>query len=122
MVEMKDRDYLEKVLLGKLMNNTKDYYDNHSLLSVDLFKSVEHKNLFIVLDKSLQETGKCDMTDFYNKSKDKYNAIQLAHDCNQRAYDPYMVQKLILLLLEKNKMEQLEILVAKMNRSITNNE
>ena len=51
---MKDRDYLEKVLLGKLMCRTKEYYDNHSLLSVDLFKSVEHKNLFMVLDKSLQ--------------------------------------------------------------------
>ena len=117
---MKDRDYLEKVLLGKLMNNTKDYYDNHSLLSVDLFKSVEHKNLFIILDKSLQENGRCDMTEFYNKSKNKYNAISLAQSCNEKAYDPYIVKNLILILLENNKMEQLERLVLSMEKKIRN--
>ena len=117
---MKDRDYLEKVLLGKLMNNTKDYYDNHSLLSVDLFKSVEHKNLFIILDKSLQENGRCDMTEFYNKSKNKYNAISLAQKCNDKAYDPYICKNLILMLLENNKMEQLERLVLSMEKKIRN--
>ena len=119
---MKDRDYLEKVLLGKLMCKTKEYYDNHSLLSVDLFESVEHKNLFIILDKSLQETGKCDMTEFYSKSKDKYNAIELAHQCNQRAYDPYIAKNLILMLLEKNKMGQLQKLVESLNSKINNND
>ena len=54
---MKDRDYLEKVLLGKLINNKKEYYNNHSLLSSDIFKELEHKKLYIILDKTLQEKG-----------------------------------------------------------------
>ena len=119
---MKDRDYLEKVLLGKLMGNTKDYYDNHSLLSVDLFKSVEHRNLFIILDKSLQESGQCDMTEFYNKSKNKYDAITLAQECNEKAYDPYIAQNLIIMLLESNKIEQLSNLALTIEQKISNND
>tara|TARA_Y100000592_G_scaffold30665_1_gene48893 strand:- start:376 stop:1668 length:1293 start_codon:yes stop_codon:yes gene_type:complete len=119
---MKDRDYLEKVLLGKLMLGKENYYDNHSLLTADLFENPEHKRLYIIMDSSYQNMGKCDMTEFYNKSKDKYKAISLAQECNDRAYDPYLAQKLILLLLEKNKLSQLETLANTMNRKITNND
>ena len=48
---MKDRNYIEKVLLGKLINNKKEYYNNHSLLSSDVFKNLEHKKLYVILDK-----------------------------------------------------------------------
>ena len=119
---MKDRDYLEKVLLGKLMLNKENYYDNHSLLDTDLFETKEHKRLFIILDNSYQQDGKCDMTEFYNKSKDKYEAISLAQECHERAYDPYVPQKLILLLLEKNKLSQLENLAHSISRKIGSND
>lgn len=119
---MKDRDYLEKVLLGKLMLNKENYYDNHSLLDTDLFETKEHKRLFIILDNSYQQEGKCDMTEFYNKSKDKYEAISLAQECHDRAYDPYLAQKLILLLLEKNKLSQLENLAHSISKKIGSND
>tara|TARA_R100001443_G_scaffold21957_1_gene34170 strand:- start:6110 stop:7402 length:1293 start_codon:yes stop_codon:yes gene_type:complete len=115
---MKDRNYLERVLLGKIMNDVKIYYDNHSLLSIDLFEDKVHKELYKVLDKSLQENGKCDMTDFYNKSSDKNLAITVAHECTQKAYDPYLADNLILLLLEKNKLSQLELFTSALSRKV----
>ena len=116
---MKDRNYIEKVLLGKLINNKKEYYNNHSLLSSDIFKDLEHKKLYIILDKSLQESGECDLSKFYYNSENKYDAIKLAHACTERAYDPYIAKNLILMLLENNKMEELETLVQNMNQKIT---
>jgi replicative DNA helicase len=115
---MKDREYLEQVLIGKIINDKKIYYDNHSLLSEDLFTNSQHKKLYRVIDESLQKSGKCDMTDFYNKSKDKYEAIELARVCTERSYDPYLPDKLILVLLENNKMSELERLIVHVNRKI----
>ena len=69
---MNDKEYLEKVLLGKLMGDKTIYYDNHSLLHRNLFSNQQHQKLYTVLDDSLQKHGKCDMTDFYTKSKNKY--------------------------------------------------
>ena len=119
---MKDREYLEQVLLGKLINNKKTYYDNHSLLNVELFNNPEHRKLYRILDKSLQENGKCDITEFYTKSANKYDAISLAHKCTERGYDPFIVENLILLLLENNKMSELERLVQSMNKKINDKE
>jgi replicative DNA helicase len=106
------------VLIGKIINDKKIYYDNHSLLSEDLFTNSQHKKLYRVIDESLQKSGKCDMTDFYNKSKDKYEAIELARVCTERSYDPYLPDKLILVLLENNKMSELERLIVHVNRKI----
>ena len=119
---MKDRNYLEQVLLGKLINNKKEYYNNHSLLSSDIFKNIEHKKLYMILDKSLQESGECDLSKFYYQSENKYDAIKLAHECTEKSYDHYIPKNLILMLLENNKMEELENLVMLINKKITNND
>tara|TARA_Y100000592_G_scaffold26107_1_gene41271 strand:+ start:782 stop:2074 length:1293 start_codon:yes stop_codon:yes gene_type:complete len=119
---MKDRNYLEMVLLGKLMTDKTIYFDNHSLLSADLFACEENKRLFIILDNSYQNTGRCDMTEFYNKSKDKYKAIKLAQDCSERAFDPYLADNLVLLLLEKNKINQLQTLAHHINNKVNDND
>ena len=119
---MKDRDYLEKVLLGKLMNDKSLYYDNHSLLEASLFENEEHKRLYIIMDSSYETAGKCDMTQFYNKSKNKYEAISLAQECSERAYDPYMARNLILLLLEKNKLKDLQLLADTISSRIKSND
>ena len=115
---MNDKEYLEKVLLGKLMGDKTIYYDNHSLLHRNLFSNQQHQKLYTVLDDSLQKHGKCDMTDFYTKSKDKYKAIKLAHECTELAYEPYEAKNLILLLLETNKMSELSHLVQSVERKI----
>lgn len=41
---MNDKEYLEKVLLGKLMGDKTIYYDNHSLLHRNLFSNQQHQN------------------------------------------------------------------------------
>ena len=115
---MNDKEYLEKVLLGKLMGDKTIYYDNHSLLHKNLFSNQQHQKLYTVLDNSLQKNGKCDMTDFYTKSNNKHEAIKLAHECSELAYEPYQAKNLILLLLETNKISELTHLVHSVERKI----
>ena len=117
---MKDRAYLEQVLLGKLMNKPEYYYDHHSMLSEDLFETKEHKHLYRVISKELQNNGTCDITEFYNESKNKYEAISLAHKCTELAYSQFNCQKLILLLLEDNKKHQLQNLILSSNNKLEN--
>ena len=119
---MKDRNYLEKVLLGKLILDSKIYFDNHTLLTINLFKDSKHRELYKVLDNELQTTGVCDLTAFYNKSKDKYDSISLAHSCTEKAYDPYIASNLIIILLETNKKEELTNLVLNINQKLNDND
>lgn len=105
-----DRHHLEQVLLGKLMNKSEYYYDNHTLLSPDLFREDMHKEIFLIIDKQYQSIGKVDMSDFYSKSKDKHNSLTVASSCNDKAFEPYSADKLILLLNEWNRKEKLEVL------------
>ena len=58
---MKDKEHLEQVLLGKLINNANNYYENHSLLNVSLFSTYEHQELFKVIDAQYQKNSKVDL-------------------------------------------------------------
>ena len=108
-----DRHHLEQVLLGKLMNKSEYYYDNHTLLGPDLFRDSSHKEIFSIIDEQYQSSGEVDMSDFYNKSKDKHKSLTVATSCNDKAFEPYAADKLILILNEWNRKEKLELLCLK---------
>ena len=38
-------DDVEKILLSKLMNKQKDYYDNHEALQANLFNNAVYKDI-----------------------------------------------------------------------------
>ena len=61
------------------MNKPEYYYNNHTLLSEDLFEVEGHKEIFNILSAQYQESGSVDMTTFYNNSKNKAEAITNAN-------------------------------------------
>ena len=119
---MRDRHHLEQVLLGKLMNKPEYYYNNHTLLSEDLFEVEGHKEIFNILSAQYQESGSVDMTTFYNNSKNKAEAITIASECNDKSYEPYQAENLILMLNETNRKEKLLMLCEKTKGRIKDND
>ena len=105
-----DRKELERILLGKLINNPENYYDNHSLLNVSLFEDPEHIRLFTVLEKQYQDNGKIDLTEFYMSFADKTSAIQVAQRCTEMAYDGSSCQSIILVLNQISRKQELKML------------
>lgn len=54
-------DDVEKILLSKLMNKQKDYYDNHEALQANLFNNAVYKDIYNWLDAEYQQGNKFDM-------------------------------------------------------------
>ena len=110
----KDRLNFERILLGKLINNPENYYENHSLLNVSLFSNPDNRKLFSVLDKQYQETGKIDLTQFYMSFSNSSTAIDIARKCTEMAYDGSTCQSIILVLNQISRKERLKMLCLKL--------
>ena len=119
---MKDKEHLEQVLLGKLINNPDNYYENHALLSVSLFSKHEHRELFKVIDTQYQKNSKVDLTDFYLSFGDKTSAINLAQTCMEKSYEHYLCQSLVLILNQTTKKESLKSLCLNTIRKVDNDD
>ena len=117
-----DRLELERILLGKLINNPQNYYDNHSLLNDSLFENSDHINLFKLLEKQYQNTGKIDLTEFYMSFADKSSAIQIAQKCTEMAYDGSSCQSIILILNQISRKQKLKMLCLSTIDKINNDE
>jgi|TARA_A100000172_G_scaffold44981_1_gene27730 replicative DNA helicase len=117
-----DRLELERILLGKLINNPQNYYDNHSLLNHSLFENPDHIKLFKLLEKQYQDTGKIDLTEFYMSFADKSSAIQVAQKCTEMAYDGSSCQSIILILNQISRKKELKMLCLKTIDKIDNDE
>lgn len=101
-----DRLELERILLGKLINNPQNYYNNHSLLNSSLFINPDHIKLFKLLEKQYQDTGKIDLTEFYMSFVDKSSAIEVAQKCTEMAYNASNCQSIILILNQISRKER----------------
>ena len=118
----KDKLNFERILLGKLINNPENYYENHSLLNVSLFSNPDNRKLFSVLDKQYQETGKIDLTQFYMSFSDSSTAIDIARKCTEMAYDGSTCQSIILVLNQISRKERLKMLCLKTIDRINNDD
>ena len=118
----KDRLNFERILLGKLINNPENYYENHSLLNVSLFSNPDNRKLFSVLDKQYQETGKIDLTQFYMSFSNSSTAIDIARKCTEMAYDGSTCQSIILVLNQISRKERLKMLCLKTIDRINNDD
>ena len=117
-----DRLELERILLGKLINNPQNYYNNHSLLNSSLFINPDHIKLFKLLEKQYQDTGKIDLTEFYMSFVDKSSAIEVAQKCTEMAYNASNCQSIILILNQISRKEELKMLCLKTIDKIDNDE
>ena len=113
---------LERILLGKLINNPENYYNNHSLLSHSLFENSDHIKLFKLLDKQYQDNGKIDLTDFYMSFSNTSIAIEVAQKCTEMAYDGSTCQSIILVLNQLSRKKELKMICMQTIDKIDNDE
>lgn len=55
---MRDSEEIEKILISRLINKPREYYDNHTQLHESLFHDIFYKEMFIWLDEAYQNGGK----------------------------------------------------------------
>ena len=62
-----DNKQIERTLIGKLILNPQDFYNNHSLLSPELFNDPKNKRIYTYLSKELEDGNKVDLVTLSEK-------------------------------------------------------
>jgi len=104
-----DNSQIERTLIGKLIINPQDYYNNHSLLSPDIFKDPKNKRIYTYLSKELEDGNKVDLITLSEKiSKNGEDlTTDVAKMISEDAYLETQALTCILVLNQKKKKEQL---------------
>jgi len=104
-----DNKQIERTLIGKLILNPQDFYNNHSLLSPELFKDSKNKRIYTYLSKELEDGNKVDLVTLSEKiSKNGEDlTTDVAKMISEDAYLETQALTCILVLNQKKKKEQL---------------
>jgi len=104
-----DNKQIERTLIGKLILNPQDFYNNHSLLSPELFNDPKNKRIYTYLSKELEDGNKVDLVTLSEKISK--NGEDLTNDVakmiSEDAYLETQALTCILVLNQKKKKEQL---------------
>lgn len=100
----------EKVVLAKLIDNPKLYYDYYQFLSTDLFEETNYKLLYSYIENKISEGAKefdimIIVKDLRGKSSDIHVTIS---DIIQEQYSSLGIQVAILSLVEKQKFKKMQ--------------
>ncbi len=114
---MKDNMDMEKRLIGKMMSNSKDYYDCHTLISEQLFKDPLNKRIYRVVSSKLDSGLKADMIDISLSIKDPLVDIRVA-ECISSDHYAYITKKIVLYLSQEEKKGKLKSLVEVTSKKI----
>ena len=118
---MKDSFETEKRLLGKMMSNSRDYYDNHSLITERIFLDPLNRKIYKAISSRLDKGSKPDILDITTSIKDPLCDVRLA-ECMASDHYAYLTKNMVLFLLEQDKKESLKRLVEHTNKKINNND
>ncbi len=118
---MKDSFDTEKRLLGKMMSNSRDYYDNHSLITERIFLDPLNRKIYKAISSRLDKGSKPDILDITTSIKDPLCDVRLA-ECMASDHYAYLTKNMVLFLLEQDKKESLKRLVEHANKKINNND
>ena len=104
-----DNKQIERTLIGKLILNPQDFYNNHSLLSPELFNDSKNKRIYTYLSKELEDGNKVDLVTLSEKiSKNGEDlTTDVAKMISEDAYLETQALTCILVLNQKKKKEQL---------------
>ena len=115
MLPMKDNKDMEVRLIGKLLNNPKDYYDYHSQLSDSIFKDPLNKKIYKVISNHLDKGDKVDMITISSSIKDSLVDIRVA-ECMSSDYYAYITGNMVAYLSQEDK----KIRLKKLTETMTN--
>jgi replicative DNA helicase len=104
-----DSTQIERTLIGKFMSNPQEYYNNHSLVSSELFDNPLNKKIFNYISEELENGNKIDLisiNETINKKGENltYDLAKMMHEESQMQTEALTC---ILILSEKKKKEQL---------------
>ena len=119
-----DSSQIERTLIGKIINNPQEYYNNHSLLSGELFEDSKNRKIYNYISEELENDKKIDLlslADTISKRGDNLT-YDLARMVNEEAYLETQALTCILILSEKKKKEQLLSLNNKISQMLSNND
>ena len=114
---MKDNIKMENRLLGKLISNSRDYYDHHSLLSESIFKDPLNKKIYKVLSSNLDVGDKVDLITISSKIKDSLVDVRVA-ECISSDHYGYITNNIIVYLSQEDKKIRLKNLTETMTKRI----
>ena len=104
-----DNNQIERTLIGKLINNPQDYYNNHSLLSPDIFNDPKNKRIYTYVSKELEGGKKVDLVTLSEQISRNGEDLtgDVAKMIGEDAYLETQALTCILVLNQKKKKEQL---------------
>ena len=119
-----DSTQIERTLIGKLINNPQEYYNNHSLISSDLFEDAKNRKIFSYIAEELQNGNKIDMLSLNEavKSKGENLTYDIAKMIHEECYMQTEALTCILILNEKKKKEELFKLNHKISKMLQDND
>tara|TARA_R100001594_G_scaffold141107_1_gene186792 strand:+ start:3321 stop:4622 length:1302 start_codon:yes stop_codon:yes gene_type:complete len=119
-----DSIQIERTLLGKFINNPQEYYNNHSLLSSELFEDPKNKRIYKYISEELEDGKKVDLISLANSISKKGENLtyDLAKMYQEEAYLQTQALTCILILNEKKKKEQLFQLNGEISRMLHNDD
>ena len=115
---------IERTLIGKFINNPQEYYNNHSLVSGELFEDSKNRKIFDYIAEELQNGKKIDLVSLSAtiSKKGENLSYDLAKMSHEEAYMQTEALTCILILNEKKKKEQLFNLNGQISRMLNNND
>ena len=119
-----DNTQIERTLIGKIINNPQEYYNNHSLLSSELFEDSKNRRIYDYITQELENDKKIDLLSLADSisKKGENLAFDLASMVNEESFLQTEALTCILILNEKKKKEQLFNLNVKISQMLNNND
>jgi len=114
---MKDNKDMEVRLIGKLLNNSRDYYDYHSQLSESIFKDPLNKKIYKVVSTHLDKGEKVDMISISSQIKDSLVDLRVA-ECMSSDHYGYITGNLVAYLNQEDKKIRLKNLTESVTKRI----
>jgi|TARA_R100000084_G_scaffold105961_1_gene63849 replicative DNA helicase len=117
-----DSIQIERTLIGKFMNNPQEYYNNHSLVSGELFEDPLNRKIFNYISEELENGNKIDLISINEtiKKKGENLTYDLAKMMHEESYMQTEALTCILILNEKKKKEQLMDMNLKISEMLRN--
>ena len=100
-----NREQIERTLIGRLVLNPKDYYDNHNLLSPSIFTNAYNRKAFEIISSELENGNEIDLVSMSSKID---NVEKIATMISEDAKLETRTQTCVLVLNQYKKKEQLK--------------
>lgn len=119
-----DSIQIERTLIGKIINNPQEFYNNHSLLSPDIFEDPVNRRIFGYISEELENGNKIDLISLDNAISKKGERLtyEVAKMVNDEAYLQTQALTCILILNQRKKKDEIITMNHHVSRMVQDND